>query len=620
MSPIWNHAWKDLVRFRFYFAAWTLLIVARQVFFSASAGVWGAANFAVLGYLQDGFGEALALGLEPLVASFLVASLIYEDPPAGKDPFWLTRPLSGGQLLAAKLAVAGAVLVLWPVLLNFPWWIACGFSLSGIAAAAGNLLLIYGAVVLVGAAVAAATDSYPRYILWTFAGLASVAIVLVVAVLLREPKTGATPAGPALAGFNAILLLAILLALQIVGHRFFIRYFRRGLVLGLIGTLLAGAWIVSSPAAARAAARFQSAESANPADDDIRLTVAGPMRVEDLRQTRAAVLAVPVRIENLPAGTLGFLRIEGTWKSAEGKTWSNRGTNSFGEFMPTVARQLLQLPLAQSDPRVAAARFTFGARAADAMTYAQRIAAEAVSFQGAATLQLADGRLRELPLREQVTRIDGDSVSLTRLERRDDRVAFTLTTRSPLDRRSWATSLGYLALFNRRTGELIEPGVGARTGRSLALLNGVLVTESPVSFKVPPVAGWLDEARLVFIGFEHGRTIVRGIASDPLMTATAASEKLAERKSIELPAEVLQRYVGTYILEGKAPVSIALENGHLVARGAGIPDTVLSPESEVRFRALGAEAAVEFRRDGQGVVTHAILHDRGGDRVAVRTP
>ncbi len=77
--------------------------------------------------------------INPMIAYFLVGSLVFADPLVERDAFWITRPISGGQLLAAKAAGAFLMIVLFPVLVSLPWWIDCGLGAKGIALAAAHL-------------------------------------------------------------------------------------------------------------------------------------------------------------------------------------------------------------------------------------------------------------------------------------------------------------------------------------------------------------------------------------------------------------------------------------------------------------------------------------------------
>ena len=103
MNLIWQIVRKDLHRFRFVLLGWVLLMAGKYLFFATISGVFGHPSVYWLSQFEPGtlfsYMSFIVLGL---IAYFLVAALVFEDPPAGADPFWITRPISGAQLLTAK--------------------------------------------------------------------------------------------------------------------------------------------------------------------------------------------------------------------------------------------------------------------------------------------------------------------------------------------------------------------------------------------------------------------------------------------------------------------------------------------------------------------------------------
>ena len=509
MTSTCNIIRKDLIRFRFIFAIWTLFIVAKYVFFAAIAGVWGDANFMLLFRVQQGPGP-FTFAVEPLVAYFLVAWLIYEDPPAGKDPFWVTRPISGGQLLVAKLLAAGLMFVVWPVLLGLPWLIECGYGPAGIAEIAAVMGAIYSIVVLMALACASATDAYPRYILWTLAGLPSVALILTLPLQLPHDVNIIPSFGALLVHLGVAGVTVSLIALEIMLYRYLVRSFRRSLVIVTGVTLLGGTLVFSSPLPG-IAHWFGPADQKNSGDEAIRLSIAGPMRVADLGKSPAADLVIPVKVEGLPKNKIAFLYVSGTWKSADAKVWSQHGESPSQQLIARVSRQILDLPPADLSPPVEAVGFAFGGRHSPTQTWAQWIADQAVSFHGTASLYIAEGRrLAELPVHEQTRRFAGGSLSITHMDRQGDQLTFDFNLRMPsLDAR--ALGIVVIALVNRDTGEAIEPAARTRQGMGMADIDLVLVTRMTASFKLPPTPGWLDRATFAVIGFDQGHGIRREI-------------------------------------------------------------------------------------------------------------
>ncbi len=83
--------------------------------------------------------------------------------------------------------------------------------------------------------------------------------------------------------------------------------------------------------------------------------------------------------------------------------------------------------------------------------------------------------------------------------------------------------------------------------------------------------------------------------------------------AIELPAEVLAEYVGTYLLRPGFEIVMTLEDGHLVAQATNQGKTSLRPYTEVDFYVLELDAQFTFVKDADGAVTGFVLHQGGQD-------
>ncbi|MDD5483661.1 MAG: hypothetical protein PHP98_08430 [Kiritimatiellae bacterium] len=93
MNMVWHLLWKDIRRFKWWLAAW----------FGSVGLIW---------WLTTAAGASLSLyflfvGLPSALFSvfgyIFIIRVVQEDPPAGQTAFLLTRPISGGALLLAKL-------------------------------------------------------------------------------------------------------------------------------------------------------------------------------------------------------------------------------------------------------------------------------------------------------------------------------------------------------------------------------------------------------------------------------------------------------------------------------------------------------------------------------------
>jgi hypothetical protein len=301
-----------------------------------------------------------------------------------------------------------------------------------------------------------------------------------------------------------------LVSLEIMLYRYLVRSFRRSLVIVTGVTLLGGALVLSSPLSG-ITHWLGPADQKNSEDEAIRLSITGPMRVADLGKSPAAALVMPVKVEGLPKNAIAFLYVSGTWKSADAKVWSQHGKSPSQQLIARVSRQILDLPPADPSPPVEAVGFAFGGRHSPIETWAQWIADQAVSFHGAASLYIAEGRLlAELPVREQTRRFAGGSLSIAHLDRQGDKLTFDFNLRVP-SLNSQAPGIVVIALVNRDTGEMIEPAARTRQGTGVTEIDLVQVTRMPAAFNLPPAPGWLDRATFAVIGFDQGHGIKREV-------------------------------------------------------------------------------------------------------------
>ena len=100
----------------------------------------------------------------------------------------------------------------------------------------------------------------------------------------------------------------------------------------------------------------------------------------------------------------------------------------------------------------------------------------------------------------------------------------------------------------------------------------------------------------------------------PHLIGTASDD---QKHAVEVPASILEKYVGTYVLglpgtPTRTSLEIALVDGALHLGGRR-----LIPLSATTF---GGAANLQFFMDDSGRVTHMIVHTAGGDRKAIRIP
>lgn len=171
MNLTWHIVKKDLRALKWPFLLWALVIVAKLA-------------VGVMLLTADGTEEAewftRMSGLSQVLASFecvnfvLAAAVIQQDLLVGTRAFWVTRPISGGRLLRAKLLTLLLVFGLLPLIVTLPWWLGCGFGLREIGWAVVETSTIHLVCVLLGILWAVVTDGFGRFLMWTLVTLFAV--------------------------------------------------------------------------------------------------------------------------------------------------------------------------------------------------------------------------------------------------------------------------------------------------------------------------------------------------------------------------------------------------------------------------------------------------------------
>lgn len=155
--PIWHIIKKDLVRFRLELAIWCVLLVAR-----VTAGAdWSSDP-------QDSGREAVAVFWVVAVFLFnvhLVVRVLAEDSPLKETAFWRTRPISGGQMLAAKAIFLGSWTLLLPAAVMAAAGFAHGFTVGEVLGVMAGQLVLHG---FIGVAFLAITAFFQRVIASVF--------------------------------------------------------------------------------------------------------------------------------------------------------------------------------------------------------------------------------------------------------------------------------------------------------------------------------------------------------------------------------------------------------------------------------------------------------------------
>jgi D-alanyl-D-alanine-carboxypeptidase/D-alanyl-D-alanine-endopeptidase len=100
---------------------------------------------------------------------------------------------------------------------------------------------------------------------------------------------------------------------------------------------------------------------------------------------------------------------------------------------------------------------------------------------------------------------------------------------------------------------------------------------------------------------------------DPALPLAPKPVAMKQRTAIELPVDVLTRYVGTYQLAPEFSIEVTVSEGALYAKATGQGAFRLWPEAETEFFIKEVDAQVSFVREG-GVVTALVLHQGGANQ------
>jgi CubicO group peptidase (beta-lactamase class C family) len=93
----------------------------------------------------------------------------------------------------------------------------------------------------------------------------------------------------------------------------------------------------------------------------------------------------------------------------------------------------------------------------------------------------------------------------------------------------------------------------------------------------------------------------------------------SERKEIQVPRAILEKYVGNYELAPGIFITMSLDEDHLFTQLTGQPKFEVFAENETNFFLKVVDARLTFETDSQGKVVDLVLHQNGRDQTAKRT-
>lgn len=97
------------------------------------------------------------------------------------------------------------------------------------------------------------------------------------------------------------------------------------------------------------------------------------------------------------------------------------------------------------------------------------------------------------------------------------------------------------------------------------------------------------------------------------------TEAPAERVEIEVPSDILDRYVGEYALAPEFIITVTREANSLFAQATQQGKFQVFPESETTFYYKVVDAQISFIEDDSGEIVSLILHQNGANQPATKT-
>jgi hypothetical protein len=244
MKLIWHIFLKDLRRLAVPLALWVLLLAVKYLLGWRLISWTGTEEQYFQRMVQLGY---VVVWFEVIANFLLVSRLVHEDSLVGGNAFWITRPISGGRLLAAKaLGFVGLFGVL-PLLVAMPWWLANHYDASLMGEAALELVLAQAAISLPALGLAAVTDGLSRLLLWllVLAATATWWFFNALAGVSNLTSGGGSLEGASLTRTCVALGLITLLIGAVVVLQYFTRRLVRSLIISASGMALVGlvAWL-----------------------------------------------------------------------------------------------------------------------------------------------------------------------------------------------------------------------------------------------------------------------------------------------------------------------------------------------------------------------------------------
>lgn len=351
MNIVWTQARKDLRYLAPVLIAWLVAELGLVVLPAAGLDL-RLADVDSLSFLSLQYRTAAYV--TTLLFALFAVMLVQSDNLVETRAFWLTRPIGGLRLMASKLIVASAILVLVPVVLDGAALLANGLGLRATMSALGLRLLVQAAWLLPLVAVAAVTPSLGRFALGVLLAVLAMAVLVANLNLLRV--IGVRHAVDLPARLVPALVLLLAGSLAVIVHQYLTRRTARSTVgasVSLAGFVLVFyLWPWPSSPAERPAVLPQALDP-----DAVSVSVL-PGSLQFARPSRAGevVATLALDIRGLPPGVgLGIARGRSSFQTGDGRVeplaFDRRRTGTYYVHNREASLRRALGPLKVIDPR-----------------------------------------------------------------------------------------------------------------------------------------------------------------------------------------------------------------------------------------------------------------------------
>jgi hypothetical protein len=220
MNLTWHIFKKDFVRLRL---ALGLLVVMMGVEMLLNLRLLSSAAAHDQWYGAAEMCANLFTAILRVVVYILVASLVLDDPLLGsKKMFWVTRPISGGRLLRAKLIGLVLLFFVLPCVVRLPWWLYCAFGWKDLGVMAIMEFAVLIVIAVPAVALASLSGEGSKFLLYSLLLIVAIAVMLALNVVSLPGMDSNLVGSRFLVGFSLALISGVLVSVWLYLTRRFV--------------------------------------------------------------------------------------------------------------------------------------------------------------------------------------------------------------------------------------------------------------------------------------------------------------------------------------------------------------------------------------------------------------